>query len=154
MPKRDGSGSDPTGLSPRRQQPTALAQLKSLLTRKGLRRPLKLTEDHLLSLLFLRRARDAVLGQDLFSDPAWDVLLELYAAKLGGRSMSVADLAQAVATPRSTTARWIAALEERGLITSAIDPSEPDRLQVELTAEGASKMEHLGNHWGSAFVSI
>ena len=36
-----------------------------------------LTEDHIVSILGVRRARADILGQSLFSDPAWDILLEL-----------------------------------------------------------------------------
>lgn len=117
-------------------------------------RSLTLTEDHLVSLLLLRRARESVLGDNLFSDPAWDILLELYAACMGERSMSMAELARAIETPQSTTARWIAALESRGLVSSKTNSSSPDRAQIQLTSDGALKMRHLGDHWGSAFVSI
>lgn len=136
------------------RQQNPLKHLTSLLFPSKLRPPLKLMEDHVLSILIARRARGAVLGNDLFSDPAWDILLELYAAKLGRRSMSLSELARATETPPSTTRRWIAALEERRLVSSAIDPAKPSRVQVELTTEGASKIEHLADHWGSAFVSI
>lgn len=129
-----------------------LQQLKSLLVPKKPRRPLTLTEDHILSILFVRRARRTVLGEDLFSDPAWDILLELYAARLGRRRMSLSDLSRAIETPPSTTRRWVATLEERRLISSASDPTDPAR--VKLSAEGVSKMEHLADHWGSAFLSI
>lgn len=142
----------------RRRSRTKSAQrpfekLKSLLL-QNTRRPLNLTEDHLISLLSLRRARAAVFGNDLFSDPAWDILLELYAAHLGARDMSLSELAQAIETPHSTTARWITALDERGLLKSTIDPKNPAGVRIQLTAQGASKMKNLANHWGSAFVSI
>lgn len=145
----NNSGSD----SPRRQQ-NPFEQLKALLLRKIRRRPLRLTEDHILSVILVRRARGSVLGEDLFSDPAWDILLELYAAKLGERTMTASELAQATETPGSTTRRWIAALEQRGLVGSTVDPLEPGRVCISLTAEGTSRMEHLANHWGSAFISI
>lgn len=135
-----------------RQSPLAL--LRSLLRRKKLRRPLRLSEDHILSITFVRRARTAVFGENLFSDPAWDILLELYAARLGERNMLLPELARATDTPLSTTRRWISALEARGLVkvTSGVTDAASD--QVDLTPEAASKLEHLGDHWGSAFVSI
>lgn len=106
------------------------------------------------SLLLLRRARGTILGENLFSDPAWDILLELYAAHLGRRSMSLSELTQTIETPRTTTARWISELDNRGLVSSKIDPDNPARLQVQLTPEGVLKLERLGNHWISAFLSI
>ena len=155
LPDKDDEG---LGSRERREakklQKKPFAQLKALLFRKTLRRPLRLTEDHILSVLFVRRARGGVLGEDLFSEPAWDILLELYAAKLGGRNMTLSDLARATDTPASVAARWQSALEDHGLTRSTVDPADPARVCISLTAEGSSKMEHLANHWGSAFVSI
>lgn len=130
----------------------AFGQLNALLSRKRLRRRVELTEDHILSILIARRGRQAVLGSNLFSEPAWDLLLELYAAKLGSRSMSLADLARAIETPHSTTTRWIAVLKARGLATES-DATDPDQQWVRLTDEGASKMKSLIDRWGSAFLS-
>lgn len=154
MPQKNEEGLGPRKVRRKRRGRHPLQQLKSLLLRKKLRRPLKLTEDHILSVLLVRGARHVVLGEGLFSDPAWDILLELYAARLGRRSMSLSELAQAIEAPSSTTGRWIAALEGRRLVSSTIDPANPSRVLVKLTTEGASKMEHLADHWGSAFVSI
>lgn len=113
-----------------------------------------LTEDHILSVIFVRRARSAVFGTGLFSDPAWDILLELYAARLGKRTMLLPELARATETPVSTTRRWVAALNERDLVNVSTNLMEPDWIRVELTDAAATKLEHLGDHWGSAFVSI
>jgi DNA-binding MarR family transcriptional regulator len=135
-------------------QKTPLEQLKGLLVRRKLRQRLKLTEDHILSVLLVRRARRAVLGENLFSDPAWDILLELYAASLGDREMSLGDLARAIETPESTTKRWVAALEERDLIQSKIDMVEKDVVWISLSTQGADKLADLADHWGTAFVSI
>lgn len=154
LPDKDDEG---LGSRKRRQaygtQKNPLAQLKALLFRKTLRPP-RLTEDHIRSVLLVRRARGAVLGENLFSEPAWDALLELYAGELGGRSMTLSDLARATDTPVSVMARWQAALENHRLTRSTVCPEDPSRVTVSLTAEGSSKMAHLANHWGAAFVSI
>jgi DNA-binding MarR family transcriptional regulator len=128
-------------------------QLKSLLARKRLQRPLSLTEDHIRSVLLVRRARSDILGKRLFSDPAWDILLELYSAKLGGREMSFADLVRAIETPPSIAKRWIAALEEHALVQSRIDPATNLEC-ICLTEKAADKIQRLADRWGSAFVSI
>lgn len=126
------------------------AQLKALLSHKRLRDPLKLSEDHLLSILMVRRARDEIFGEGLFSDPAWDILLELFAAHLGRRAMSVAELAADIGLPLSTVTRWIAALAEKGIV----DQPDSDCEAVNLTDFGAAGMIRLAGHWGSAFLSI
>jgi DNA-binding IclR family transcriptional regulator len=113
-----------------------------------------MTEDHIRSILILRRAREHLFGPDLFAEPAWDVLLELYAATLGGRQMSLRDIALAIKAPASTTARWVGALAERGLIASHADPNELSVLRIGLTEWGAFQMNQLADRWRTAFMSI
>lgn len=137
-----------------RRRNNPLKRLKALLLGNANATSLELTEDHILSLLLVRRARDSVFSQDLFSDPAWDILLELYAANLTGRKVSLRELALAIRAPVPTTARWIAALAEHALVESNLDPLGSPNLQIMLSAKGARKMKGLADHWGSAFVSI
>lgn len=96
-----------------------------------------LSEAQVRWILKVRRDRARVFGASLFSDPAWDILLELLAARLGGRDIELADLAYIA--PSSTLARWVAALEERGLVRCK-GPMRPDRMQVALTGESAALM--------------
>jgi DNA-binding MarR family transcriptional regulator len=154
LPDEHHQGTASPGRGQDRKPRKPLKQLKALLTGKRLRRPLKVTEDHILSVLLVRRGRIAVLGEQLFSDPAWDILLELYAARLGERQMSVADLSVATGTPPSVTARWVSLLEGRGLLLTRTGPDRREPLLVELTADAESKLDRLINHWGAAFVSI
>lgn len=131
-----------------------LKRLKALLLGNANATSLELTEDHILSLLLVRRARDSVFGRDLFSDPAWDILLELYAASLTGRKVPLRDLAITIGAPEATAARWVATLAERMLVESNLEALGSPNLQIMLSAEGASKMKRLADQWGSAFVSI
>lgn len=137
-----------------RRPSNPLKRLKALLLGNDRARTLELSEDHVLSLLIVRRAREAVFGQDLFSDPAWDILLELYAASLSGRDVTLADLAIAIRAPLPTAARWIAALKERALVELSSDSPVSPNLRISLTAQGSRKMKGLADQWGSAFVSI
>ena len=68
--------------------------------------------------------------------------------------MSLPELARAIETPLSTTERWVVELQNRVLVNVTTDRSDADPVQVELMQETASKLEQLGNQWGSAFVSI
>lgn len=131
-----------------------LSSLQMLLTKKKLRWPLPLSEDHILSLIYARRARNVVFGGELFSDPAWDILLELYAAYLGKRTILLPELARVTEVPLSTTRRWLAVLGEHGLVSVTSNLSDPDLVKVELTQDGSLKVERLVGHWGSAFMSI
>lgn len=116
--------------------------------------PVKVTEDHILSILAGRRGREAAIGRELFSDPAWDILLELFAAHLGKRGMLVQELARSIDIPESTVVRWIRVLGERGLVTSVSERGERERASIELSVQGLAVMRRLVSYWGSAFQSI
>lgn len=103
--------------------------------------PVGTDEQRIVSILRLRRARKDVFGAGLFDDLAWDILLQLYAASLGSRKMRLADLGDIA--PKSTLARWIAVLEERGLVSCGLDALKPANLWVELTNVGEAKMARL-----------
>lgn len=113
--------------------------------------PDRVTEDHVLSILAARRGREASFGRELFADPAWDMLLELYAAKLGRRRMSFQDLTRSIDIPPSTVARWLAALERREMVVSSTDAG---RDWVDLSSDGVAAMRRLLDYWGAAFRSI
>lgn len=98
-------------------------------------------EDHIASVLRFRRARAELFGETLFVNPAWDILLQLFAAKLSDRQIRLADLA--VSAPGSTLARWASALEEQGLISCHLDGLNAENLRIELSSAGAAKMASL-----------
>jgi DNA-binding MarR family transcriptional regulator len=131
-----------------------LEPLKALLLPDELRPPIKLTEDHVRSAILVRRARAGLFGENLFFDPAWDILLELHAAALAGRDLTLSELIRAIDIPRSTALRWVAALERLQVVESSTAVGEADAGSIRLSTEARSKMERLTNHWGSAFVSI
>ena len=114
----------------------------------------KISEDHVQSLLSARRGREALFGRHLFSDPAWDILLELYAAKLGGRLMSTNDLAKAIAIPHSLTVRWVRVLADDGYVAVGGGTPVEQASTVVLSDDGTAKMTQLVNQWGSAFLTI
>jgi len=112
------------------------------------------TEDHILSILCVRRGREAAMGRELFSDPAWDILLELYAALLGGRKMTLGDVARSIDVPRSTIARWVSVLSDRQLILASVDVEDAAQLWLQLSPKGNAAMKNLVDQWGSAFRAI
>ncbi len=65
----------------------------------------------------VRRRRAEVFPPDLFGEPAWDILLELYAAEQEGKSttISAACLAPA-AVPPTTALRYLNAMLDAGMI--------------------------------------
>jgi DNA-binding MarR family transcriptional regulator len=52
----------------------------------------------------------------LFDDSAFDIILALYAAELDGRQILVSRVGQVSGIPQTTSLRWLAKLEQSGLI--------------------------------------
>src|SRR6185503_13969819 len=91
-----------------------------------------------------RRQREKIFGADLFGEPAWDILLELYAAGLGQQKLSVSGACYASAVPHTTGLRWVLKLEKDGWIRRVNDPFDGRRSWVELTEEALAAMrKHL-----------
>lgn len=87
-----------------------------------------------------RRLRERYLPGKLFADPAWDILLDLTAARLEKRQVCVTSLCIAASVPPTTALRWIALLSDRGLVTRMPDAKDGRRTVVELTDEAADAM--------------
>ena len=100
--------------------------------------PLLINESKVRRLLAARRIRERQLGEDLFADPAWDLLLEGFAADLGRRRVTVSELCQASNVPASVALRWLRKLEQDGWF---IRPDSGDECEtIELTAEGSVRL--------------
>ena len=95
-----------------------------------------------------------LFGRELFSDPAWDLILELYAAKLGNGRMSAPQLARSIGVSETIAYRWIAALVEAGIVFWNEKLSDSTETTLELSNEAGEKMDHLAKQWSSAFISI
>lgn len=91
--------------------------------------------DRARALLAQRRRRDAAAGvlADLFGEPGWDMLLNLFVAYEEGRSIPEAALAQIMRVRPAVAARWLDVLVERGLV-HRLDPDGPPA--VSLTEQG------------------
>jgi DNA-binding MarR family transcriptional regulator len=88
-------------------------------------------------LIRARRLREQYLPGDLFADPAWDMLLDLMAARLEDNRVAVSSLCIAAAVPATTALRWIKALTDRGLLVRSADPQDGRRVYIELSEETA-----------------
>lgn len=91
-------------------------------------------------LINARRARDRFFDRELFADPAWDMLLDLYAAHLERVRVSVSSLCIAAAVPPTTALRWITTLREAGLFERQEDPFDKRRAFVALSEKARSAM--------------
>lgn len=91
--------------------------------------------------LMRRRAeRNRIFGPDLFSDPTWDLLLALYSSHLWQRRVSIKAVTIVSGLPATTALRWLASLEERGLVRISDDPLDGRRRFAELSSMGLKAM--------------
>lgn len=88
-----------------------------------------------------RRSRYKFFPAEIFSDPAWDILLELYASEVSQIRITISKLCAAVPVPVTTAMRWISALEREGLICRRKDPVDGRRVFVALSAKGIGSMD-------------
>lgn len=87
-----------------------------------------------------RRLRTRYLSADLFHEPAWDILLDLFINAEKGRPVSVSNACIAAATSQTTGIRSLQALEREGLIERIDDQHDHRRVYVQLTKSGRGKM--------------
>jgi len=80
-----------------------------------------------------RRRREAMLGKELFADPAWDMLLDLFAAEVEGRRVSKSSLVIAASVPQSTALRWMSDLVNAGQLERYPDTADGRRTFISLT---------------------
>jgi hypothetical protein len=87
-----------------------------------------------------RRMRDQHFAAGLFEDPAWDMLLDLFAAYLEGARVSVSSLCIAAAVAPTTALRWIGRMTGMGLLERRPDPDDRRRAFVELSDDARVAM--------------
>lgn len=83
-----------------------------------------------------RRRREQKFKLNYFGDPAWDILLELERAQRLGHQLAVTDIGVEPQIPLTTVLRYLARLDEDGLIDRRTDPRDRRRIFVSLTSEG------------------
>lgn len=76
---------------------------------------------HAKAVYAFRRKRSQWLPNDLFGEPAWDILLELFVMRMQGKPTRVKTACIASGVPATTALRWINVLERKGLISSSAD---------------------------------
>lgn len=85
------------------------------------------------ALIRARRTRERFFSADMFADPAWDMMLDLLAARLAGQRVSVSSLCIAAAVPPTTALRWIKQLSDRAMFMRVDDPMDGRRVFIDLT---------------------
>ena len=94
------------------------------------------------ALLRARARRTDLLGVELFRDPAWDILLDLY-ANGGEEGMMISALCHAAGVPPTTALRYVHKLVEAGTLVSEDHPQDQRRTMVRLAAHMPERMEQV-----------
>ena len=88
-----------------------------------------------------RRARANFVGiEDMYGEPAWDILLDLFIRQADEEKVTVEIASVHADMPATTTIRWLNVLELNGLIMSQVDPADAKRQLIHLTPEGYEGM--------------
>ena len=88
----------------------------------------------------LRHLRKKIFGNDIYSGPAWDILLHLFESHVMQRRDTVGNVTDGTELPCATSIRWISRLAHEGLVSLTDDHFDRRRRFVELSASGAALM--------------
>ena len=106
--------------------------------------PAELSDDEmerrLESIIKHRQARREYFSDDLFADPAWDILLELALAERQQRRVCISSLCIGAQVPSSTALRWIKHMTDNGWLVRKDDPLDARRKFAELSKDSSMKM--------------
>lgn len=117
----------------------------------GVARPLKasLPDPRLVrQIIQQRQLRARFLDGDLFADPAWDMLLDLTAARAEHNRVSVTSLCIASGVPPTTALRWIAQMTDAGVLERLSDNADRRRAFIALSDSSADGMARYFDEMG------
>jgi DNA-binding MarR family transcriptional regulator len=90
-----------------------------------------------------RRLRDRIVDDELFGEPAWDMLLALYCLPPRGQMLTVTGLTYAANMKQATGLRWQKVLIEHGLVERGPEGIDRRKMLVRLTDAGRELMRRL-----------
>jgi DNA-binding MarR family transcriptional regulator len=89
----------------------------------------------------MRKLRGGFLPRELFSDPAWDILLELKESELLSSRMTITAATTVEDIPATTGLRWLNALVRRRLVLREEDPFDGRRVYVRLHPDASKAID-------------
>jgi hypothetical protein len=87
------------------------------------------------SVIRARRTRTRYFSEELFADPAWDMMLDLLQAEIAQLRVPVSSLCIAAAVPATTALRWLKTMVSQGVFVRRADPHDGRRVFVELAPD-------------------
>jgi DNA-binding MarR family transcriptional regulator len=91
----------------------------------------------------LRRRRERIFAHGIFSEPSWDLLLELFIAERTGNLHSVKSACISTTASTTTAVRSLRQLEAQGLIYREADLVDKRRIYVRLQPSAVRSMDGL-----------
>lgn len=101
-----------------------------------------------------RQLRARFFDADLFADPAWDILLDLAAARAEHKRVSVTSLCIASGVPPTTALRWISQMTEGGLLVRIEDETDRRRAFIALSDRATEGMARYFAELGMAAAHL
>ena len=101
-----------------------------------------------------RQLRARFFDGDLFADPAWDMMLDLTAARVEHVRVSVTSLCIASGVPPTTALRWIGQMTDTGLLQRVEDDTDRRRAFITLTDKAADAMARYFAELGAAGANL
>ncbi len=92
------------------------------------------------SVIRARRLRVRYFRDELFADPAWDMLLDLLQAEIAQLRVPVSSLCIAAAVPATTALRWLKTMVSQGIFIRRADPHDGRRVFVELAPDASDAL--------------
>jgi hypothetical protein len=105
------------------------------------------------SVIRARRLRARYFPEEMFADPAWDMLLDLLQAEIAQLRVPVSSLCIAAAVPATTALRWLKSMTSQGLFVRRADPHDGRRVFVELSPDASMAMRRYFAEVGSIAVA-
>ncbi|MBX7483738.1 hypothetical protein [Qipengyuania qiaonensis] len=105
-------------------------------------------------LIKARQLRARYFDVELFADPAWDILLDLSAARSERRRVSVTSLCIAAGVPATTALRWIGQMVDSELLVRVSDPHDRRRAYIALADNTADTMARYFTEVGVGELAI
>ena len=99
-----------------------------------------------------RRLRARYFPEDMFADPAWDMLLDLLQAEIAQLRVPVSSLCIAAAVPATTALRWLKSMTQQGIFVRRADPHDGRRVFVELSPDASHAMRRYFAEVGKPVV--
>jgi hypothetical protein len=108
--------------------------------------------DMVRSVIRARRLRARYFSEELFADPAWDMLLDLLQAEITQLRVPVSSLCIAAAVPATTALRWLKTMVAKGIFVRRADPHDGRRVFVELAPDASYALRRYFGEVGQVAV--